>query len=72
MSTIGLIAYAFDSREKFKELRKIGSYIGIKPILFEEENGEVYKVKNMEFARFVMVEFIFIMTRNLRESLGSV
>ena len=50
MSTIGLIAYAFDSREKFKELRKIGSYIGIKPILFEEENGEVYKVKNMEFA----------------------
>lgn len=46
MSTIGLIAYAFDSREKFKELRKNRIvYRDKKPILFEEENGEVYKVK---------------------------
>lgn len=46
MSTIGLSVYAFESREKFKELRKNGIvYRDKKPILFEEECGEVYKVK---------------------------
>ncbi|EPD80978.1 MULTISPECIES: hypothetical protein [unclassified Paenibacillus] len=36
MSTLGLFAYAFDSREKFKELRKNGIvYRDKKPILFE-------------------------------------
>lgn len=46
MSTVGLLAYAFDSREKFKELRENGVVNrDKKPILIEVENGDVYKIR---------------------------
>ncbi|ERI04881.1 hypothetical protein HMPREF0083_05908 [Aneurinibacillus aneurinilyticus ATCC 12856] len=68
MCVFGLLAYALDSRDKFKELRNNGIvYREQKPILVEENNG-VYKVKNMVSAQYVMGGFTFIMMRDLKKA----
>ncbi|MEK3906726.1 hypothetical protein [Oceanobacillus sp. FSL W7-1309] len=46
MTTLGLLAYALDSKEKNKKLKDHGIvYRGKKPILTVEEDGKVYKIK---------------------------